>query len=209
MAESASKKTQCEQESELISTEDLSNLQFRALNQAMQDALGQGRDPTQKGLQLWIATRKALQQFGLHQTYSEAHILNTAYLRGIKAIAAGKCIVSPYGWLRSAAYNYIRECSRAQNKTVELQEWHTSACAERREDTIYATAENTSKLEIALQKLSSFEQKLIILKVVRENSWKTIQKILEMEGLGTHQISTLRKQKSRALAKLRKYYQAL
>lgn len=209
MKESASKKTPHTHESELPTTEDLSNLQIHALDQAMQDVLGQGRDPTKKGLQLWIATRKALQQFGLHQRYSEAHILNTAYLRGIKAIAAGKCIVSPYGWLRSASYNYIRECSRAQSKTVELKEWHTSACTERHEDSIYSSSENTSKLHIALQKLTPFEQKLIILKVAHEQSWKNIQKILEIEGLGIHQISTLRKQKSRALAKLRKYYKAL
>ena len=196
-------------ESEYAPTGELGYLQRRDLDQAMADvlALANGNTPSPEGLQLWAFVRRTLHQFSLHRTYSEAYILNTAYLRAVDAINSGKCITRPYGWLRSAAQNYIRECDRAQKKTTEFKEACTSVSSGN--DPVYTTPENLIKLKTALEKLKPLEQRLLQLKVVEGKPWQVIQLELTAEGFGTYQIGALRKQKSRALAKLRKHLETL
>lgn len=201
------------QDTERPFVSDLQYEQRRGLDLAMEHTLGwQGRDPTAQGLHLWMTIRKFLRQFSLDKTYSEAHVLNTVYLRGVEAINTGKCVIRPYGWLRSAAYNYIRECSRAQNKMAELNEEYQLCSLGKfpeQQNDCHLSKKNLAKLQASLQKLNALEQKIIILKIGHSLSWKDIQKILEQEGFGTHRIPTLRKQKSRALNKLRRHYDAL
>ena len=190
---------------------ELNYLQRRDLDAAMADvlALRDGRQPSQQGMHLWVFTRQSIRQFNLQRTYSEAHILNTAYLRAVEAIEDGKCITSPYGWLRSAAYNYIRECDRDRKKKAELNEECFSNEWGSTHDNQRATPENITKLEAALQKLTSLERKILQLKVVDGKSWKAIQAELEATQLGSYRVDTLRKQKSRTLRKLRRYFKAL
>ena len=196
-------------ESEHSPTRDLAYLQRCDLDRAMADVLAllDGNTPSKEGLQLWAFVRKTLQQFSLQRSYSEAYILNTAYLRAVEAIKAGKCITRPYGWLRSAAYNYIRECNRAQKKTTEFKEGYTPVNTEH--DPAYSTPENLIKLKTVLEKLTPLEQRLLHLKIVEGKPWQVIQIELKGEGFGTYKIGTLRKQKSRALTKLRKHFKTL
>lgn len=74
-------------------------------------------------LNIWSFIRKTLHQFDLQGTYSESHILNVVYLRGIEAIQRGKIINSPFGWIRATAFSCIRELSRDQKKGTQLDQY--------------------------------------------------------------------------------------
>lgn len=166
-------------------------------------------------LNIWISIRNMLRQFNLLNTYSESYILNVAYLRGIEAIQKGKTIVNPAGWIRVTAFNYVRELSRTQKKRyVELDENHTQHCLQdpsQLEDFEDADppSDRVQQMRIvraALQKLQPLDQQVLKLKVIEGLSWKRISTILHNQGHKTYSVSTLRKRKSRALAKLHEQY---
>lgn len=162
-------------------------------------------------LDLWMVTTKALRQFNLHHCYSEAHILTTAYLRGVDAINKGKPIVNPHGWLRVTAFNYIRELSRDQKKRVELDEDNENQWLQHndgyggadQEDYISTHAEAIKHLQVALKRLKPIDQRIMTLKVIENQPWKEIRNILVKEGYSSLSETALRKRKSRVIEALR------
>ncbi len=66
--------------------------------------------------------KRSLAQFHLSNSYSITWVLNEAYMRGVKLIAAGERIEKPLAWVRVTAYNIIREQSRDLKKSLPLEE---------------------------------------------------------------------------------------
>ena len=64
--------------------------------------------------------QRELRNFHLHDLYGIAYILNEAYLRGQQKIQDGVTIKNPKAWIRSTAYNVIRELSRRKGSHPPL-----------------------------------------------------------------------------------------
>jgi RNA polymerase sigma factor (sigma-70 family) len=162
------------------------------------------------GRLMYVFVRQMLRQFQLDGSYSEAYILNEAYLRGVKRIQEGKVIYNASAWLKSAARNIVRELARNRQK---LASWDSDFLVQLEqkptEDWSEELANDTITLETAFQLLDPLEQKILNLKIVDELSWCEIQGILRIEGYGDFTEAVLRKKKERALTRLRKKYHAL
>jgi DNA-directed RNA polymerase specialized sigma24 family protein len=151
--------------------------------------------------------RRSLWQFGLLGTYSEACVLNEAYVRGCRSIAEGKRIKNTSSWLKGASYNIIREWSREQRRTTPLQEDHVEGVQElvRSE----ALEDDLETLQIAFQCLPDKDQLLLNLKIGYGLSWKEVQEALKVVEKREVSETSLRKKKERALIKLRKKFHAI
>lgn len=164
---------------------------------------------------LWIFVEKELRRFGLKNAYSISDVINEAYVRGIDSVHAGKIIVNPLAWLRTTCFNVIRELSRQQKKTVELnEEKHQDALLSYQHDNddeneLAHKRKRMTYLNAAFQKLSPLDQRLLTLKVEQGLPWAKIAIILEQEGFGQIPLHTLRKRKSRVQGKLRQQVQSL
>jgi DNA-directed RNA polymerase specialized sigma24 family protein len=159
------------------------------------------------GRLMFAFVRRNLQAFRLDQSYKEAHILNEAFVRGLKRIHSGEIIRNPQAWLRKTAYFIIRELKREQQKVVPFEDYMLD---ERQVDVSSEDLEDDlATMQLALQMLKPSDQKLLNLKIVQGLSWSRIRDILIQEGDGNYDESTLRKRKERALICLRKKYHAL
>jgi DNA-directed RNA polymerase specialized sigma24 family protein len=162
---------------------------------------------------VWVSIRKKLNQFQLAQSYSEAHILAEAYCRGIAAIEKGKTIQNPVAWMRLTSYNYICELSRAQKKSVELdEECHASSYSnliEEDEDPGDIHRRRIKLAREAFQCLSPSYQEIIQLNVIDGFSYNEIQNYFQRSGKGHVKIETLRKRKQRAVECMRYTYERL
>ncbi|MBW4441277.1 MAG: sigma-70 family RNA polymerase sigma factor [Plectolyngbya sp. WJT66-NPBG17] len=159
------------------------------------------------GLALFAFLRRILRQFHLETAYSEAYLLNEAYLRAHRLIQSnGVAILNPAAWLRKVAFNIVQELNRAQLATDPFDETADSIAP--------STIPNTTlkrELEVlkkAVQRLDPEEQKLLNLKIVEEQSWRSIRLYLVADGFHFTE-PALRKKKERALRKLREIYHAL
>ena len=154
---------------------------------------------------LFAFTRRILIQFKLSKNYSEAYILNEAYIRGVKLINKGGVILNLYPWLRSTAYNIVRELSRGRNKFTELNEEVISTS----QDSLLSDEDIDDELlaiKLAYKLLTPEEQQLLHFKIVERYSWSQIRGIMESQGGKIPSESALRKRKERALANLRRIY---
>jgi DNA-directed RNA polymerase specialized sigma24 family protein len=159
------------------------------------------------GRLMYVMVRRSLWQFHLLGIYSEACILNEAYIRGCELIARGEIIRNPEAWLKQTAYNIIREWSRYERKSLPLEEHllpdlQDSVLPEVLEDDL-------GTLRLAFQMLETKDQQLLNLKICNGLSWKEIQEMLQLQGQGHLTEASLRKRKERALARLRKKFHAL
>ncbi|MCC5640792.1 hypothetical protein LC593_34185 [Nostoc sp. CHAB 5844] len=154
--------------------------------------------------------KRSLAQFNLSNSYSPTWVLNEAYMRGIKLIAKGEQIDKPLAWVRSTAYNIIREQSRELNRFVQFEENMTeslincslTACEEIEEELF-------KRVSLAFEKLAPEEKEILILKEVKDLSWKEIKLYLVLQGKEVQHEATLRKRKERALKHLRSIYHSL
>lgn len=157
----------------------------------------------------WKFIHSRIIQFHLN---CDAHsVVNEAYLRGINTINDGKEIYSPLAWMRSTAFNIIRERSRKQNKVN-----YDSPFLENYLDNIHIEADSITMidpevkhlLDAALTSLKPKEQEVLKLRWIDGLSWREIAYKLSCEA---EQISegTIRKRGGRALKRLRKKYQMM
>ncbi len=154
---------------------------------------------------LFAFTRRILIQFKQSRAYSEAYIINEAYIRGVKLINKGGVILNLYPWLRSTAYNIVRELSRGRNKFTELNEEVISTS----QDSLLSDEDIDDELltiKLAYKLLTPEEQQLLHFKIVERYSWSQIRGIMESQGGKIPSESALRKRKERALANLRRIY---
>lgn len=162
------------------------------------------KSPT--GLSLFTSVKQTLVQFHLIGLYSEACIINEAYLRAIKLIEKGETIRSPLAWSRRTAYNHIRELSRAQSKLKPFDENQSEV--EQVSITDAEIEEDFTVIQKAFQMLSAEHQEILNLYVIKGLSWQEVRNHLAQRGENRTE-TTLRKVKERALKKLRKNYHSL
>lgn len=155
--------------------------------------------------------RSKLIQHNLRSWCDEVAVLLWVYLRSVDHIAEGGKITNHSAWVKSVAFNIIRETSRRNKRyqsfdepLIESLSYHHTLDS----DDIDLT-DDMIKVRDAFKALSSKEQLLIYQKVVMNESWTTIQDFLKQEGHGDHSLAALRKQKERAMAKLRNIYHSL
>ncbi len=154
--------------------------------------------------------KRSLAQFNLTNSYSPTWVLNEAYMRGIKLMAKGEQIEKPLAWIRATAYNIIREQSRERNRFLQLEESmieiHVNASLAVSEE---IEEELLKRVNLAFEKLELEEKEILILKEVKDLSWKEIQLHLILQGKEVQNEATLRKRKERALKHLRSIYHSL
>jgi DNA-directed RNA polymerase specialized sigma24 family protein len=160
------------------------------------------------GRLMYAFLRRTLRAFHLEKNYREAYILHEALLRGLNQIKKGQLIYNSSGWLRSTAYNIIRELKRDQQKTVSLEDHHPTE-VEHPAVSSKDLEDDLETISLAFQLLTPMDQRLLNLKIVEGRAWSEIRVILREEGYGDYKEFNLRKRKERALIRLRKKYHAL
>lgn len=166
------------------------------------------------GRSMFAFIRRSLRQFHLETRWSEACILNETYLRAYALIVEKrKPIQVPLAWIRVTAYNVIMELSRDQRKLISIEEnmladWSRGVSATSHFDANSSLTHDLDVLRKAFQNLESEEQRLLNLKIIEGLSWREIRNYLALEGKECTE-AALRKQKERALRKLRSIYHSL
>lgn len=168
------------------------------------------QNPRARSLHSFI--KRTLNQFHLDGFYTEFDIFNQAYLRGVSLTRSGTAINNPKAWMRTTAYNVIRECHRRR------QRYRTSAYDElaeadraRREIEVRQVSETDIALDIqavvsSLKELSPAECQLIRFRVVEGLSWKDVSQRLVELGEEQQSEASLRKRGQRTLSRLRQLY---
>lgn len=159
------------------------------------------------GRLLYAFVRRNLHVFHLNDYFSEAAILNEALIRAVLATRKGTIIRELTAWLRSACYNIIREKSRFRQKFVSLEA--QIDLVEQVEFQPEAIEEDFRYIQAAFEMLEPRDQRLLTLKIIEGRSWEEIHAILKDEEQCNCSIAALRKQKERALVRLRKKFHAL
>jgi RNA polymerase sigma factor (sigma-70 family) len=159
------------------------------------------------GRLIYAFVRRNLHVFHLNDYFSEAAILNEALIRAVEATRKGTIIRELPAWLRSASYNIIREKSRFRQKFVSLES--QPSLLEQVELEPEDIEDDLRYIQAAFGMLEPKDRRLLTLKVVEGRSWQEIYQILKEEGQRDCSIATLRKQKERALVRLRKQFHAL
>jgi DNA-directed RNA polymerase specialized sigma24 family protein len=159
------------------------------------------------GRLMYVLVRRSLWQFHLQGIYSEACILNEAYIRGCELIGRGEVIRNSGAWLKQTAYNIVREWSRYERKSVPLEEHLLADLQDFRSPEVLK--DDLMTLRLAFQMLDAKDQQLLNLKICEGLSWKEIQERLQLQGQGHLTEALLRKRKERALTRLRKKFHAL
>lgn len=159
------------------------------------------------GRLLYAFVRRNLRVFHLNDYFSEAAILNEALIRAVLVTRKGTVIRELPPWLRSTSYNIIREKNRFRQRFVSLE-----AQIDLVEEVGFQPEEIEEDLryiQAAFEMLEPKDQRLLTLKVVEGRSWQEIHAIFKSEGRCNCSIAALRKQKERALVRLRKKFHAL
>ena len=157
----------------------------------------------------WKFIHSRIRQFHLNcDAYS---VVNEAYLRGINAINNGEDIQKPLAWIRSTAFNIIREWSRKQKKETYDSPFLENYLDSNPVDTDSRTViepEVKHLLEAALAHLRPEEQEVLKLRWIDGLSWREIANILSCEDKQILE-GTIRKRGGRALKRLRQKYQMM
>lgn len=155
-----------------------------------------------------------LHQFRLSKHYKAREILTETYLRGIKVYQKGDEIKNKSAWIRSTAYNVIRELRRDLDKhrhddldeismpqaIAYLSSQHDSSSEDQPdEDTL-------SAMKLAFSDLSLEDRALLSLKVLQELSWKEVRNQLNRCWSKVPTEGALRQRKRRALQRLAEHY---
>lgn len=156
-----------------------------------------------------VFIKRRLDQFHLSNDYTSTWVLNEAYMRGIKLLETGTTIENPLAWVRSTAYNIIREQSREHRKFLPLQEGMVECQISHNQITHEEIEEEFKKVTLAFEMLDKEDQEILRLKIIENLSWKEIRIHFISQGKNDLSEATLRKRKERALKCLRTKYHAL
>ncbi|MBD2343636.1 sigma-70 family RNA polymerase sigma factor [Anabaena subtropica] len=153
---------------------------------------------------------RSLAQFNLSNYDSLTEVINEAYIRGVRLLSAGEKIEHPLAWIRVTAYDIIRKQSREFIKFSPIEESHVMRIDQEFNNNI-STNDNESfkKLHIALGELNPDEREILILRNVKNLSWKEIQLYLLSKGKEVKNEAILRKRGNRALERLRSIYNSM
>ncbi|MEM9485548.1 MAG: RNA polymerase sigma factor [Cyanobacteria bacterium P01_F01_bin.116] len=157
----------------------------------------------------WKFIYKKVHQF--HLNCDAYAVVNEAYLRGVKAIENGEDIRKPLPWVRSTAFNIIREWSRKQNRITTDSSFLENYLSNTTIDTELLTDIDTEvgyMLRAALSTLPTQERELLTLRWIDGLSWREIATALSHDGKQVKE-GTVRKRGGRALHRLRDKYKAM
>lgn len=172
---------------------------------------------TPRGRSLRGFIHQSLRQFGLAGYCCEFDVLTEAYLRGVRYTLRGNQIVQSHAWLRSTAYNIIREWKRERARycAVAFEELLDQGVGAYYDDSgpwdmgwqwdmFWAEAE-IQRVVQAFHALDEGDRTLLHWKVVEMLSWQLIHARLAAQGERVS-LPTLRKRGQRALERLRQKY---
>lgn len=174
------------------------------LDKAIEEILGKD-NPYAYSVLTFIHQR--LRQYNLGK-WMEAHdVLHDAYRRGKTAEDQGKTIHNPHAWLKSTAFNIIRERSRAWSSiSTDPQVMEELLPDGTRPEQALIQKEDVKKLQATiavLAKADPYAFRLLYLRTIREYSWQEISDLLSEETRTFVSDVALRQQLSRAKKKFR------
>jgi RNA polymerase sigma factor (sigma-70 family) len=159
------------------------------------------------GTRTFAFVRRCLFQFHMHAYFNESYVLNEVYIRAHRQIVYKAAFIHNIPmWVRTTAYNVIRELSRQQKRQTHLevdesvpnkQDFAKVAHEELEEDLI--------RLHVALNRLDSEDRRLLELKIIQNMTWQEIHELFKHEKKEID-VASLRKRKERAIARLRRIY---
>lgn len=163
-----------------------------------------------QGIAVYAAINRSLFQFHLQGLYDPAYILHEVYLRALESIwIKQQCIYRPIPWIKGAGYNIVRELSRQEGKTESLednQDWDYES--QRYPESEFKPNVEYALITLAYQRLTPEDRRILKLCLVDELSYQEIRAIYAADGCDISSVA-LRKQKSRALKRLRDVYHSL
>ncbi|MBW4440688.1 MAG: sigma-70 family RNA polymerase sigma factor [Plectolyngbya sp. WJT66-NPBG17] len=158
--------------------------------------------------------RRYIYRFNLKSRVEPAEILIEAYLRALRATHEEIKIENPKAWLRSTAYNIVRERSRKEKKEfpTDPQALVLDSACEPGNHCEANCDRNLAILWQAFKQLRAAEPEiaeLIDLQILQQMSWSEIQQHFRNQGRKTPTIEALRQRVSRAKKKLRQLFHKL
>ncbi|NEQ10131.1 MAG: hypothetical protein F6K37_30620 [Moorea sp. SIO4E2] len=172
------------------------------LNEVVVDALSDKRNDSARKLLFFI--KRSLRQFKLDGKWDESEILVEAYIRTRKKIIEYKIsIVNIPAFLNRVSFKIIQEYYKTekQNKEIKLK-----LIGEIKSDLIPKITSNNlieqkiEKLIGSFEDLSPEDRKILVLKIVKGLSWKSIADRLDIRH------DAARKRGERALKRLRERF---
>ena len=150
--------------------------------------------------------RIRLRMFNLLGQYSPDDVVNECLIRWYTAVENGKKTPVLDGWMRSTAFNIVRELRRKTNK-VDLYDPTilSELVAATPDDEDDEDDERRSFVLQALQTLSKKNQELLELRFFRNLSWDEVAVFYSSRGKTVSAIAA-RKRGQRALEELRKVF---
>jgi len=162
--------------------------------------------------------RRLLNQFHLDGLYSDIDIFMDAYLRGVDHVSNPDKpdISNVYPWMRSTAYNVIRELSReCKQRPCEFSDAIEQHQQRQWKAEEYAALQNCLEERIqqliqALSKLTDSEYRIIHLRVIEQLPWQDVQhRLVEEYGEAPSKLPALRQRGKRTLNQLREVFHEL
>jgi DNA-directed RNA polymerase specialized sigma24 family protein len=154
--------------------------------------------------------QRTLTQFKLNHYYDEVDVILKSRDIVLKKITSGLQVTNKQAWFKRICYNVIRDLSkktkREEKNINKLKD--RSIFTDSKEYLIpeLTTTKNVEALFKAFSELSELERQILILREVKELSWKVIGEILvdsNYEVDDKNLVSRVRKKGERALKKLR------
>ena len=157
---------------------------------------------------------QTLKQHGLYSYYDETEIFFQACALVAEKMASGENIKNLPAYLKSIAFNKIRDLSKKkkQEKSLIKRLQNRSELIDDKDNlrSVYTTDPNVKALYTAFQNLDIKERDILILWQVKGDSWKEIGQyfvtIGEEESNTDKLVQRLRQKGHRALKRLRKFY---
>lgn len=151
-----------------------------------------------------------------HNVDAELHeVINECYLRGLLKLQKGEVIINPLAWIRSTAYNVIREMSRSNTKAVadssqvdahlEKTPSSTAKLQLEQQEELSLAQQSFNKVRELLSRLKEEEQLLVELKWLKGLSWEAVAREVSSGGKSV-KTETVKKRGQRAVAKIRKQF---
>lgn len=152
---------------------------------------------------------RTLRQFRLGGTYEAKEVISEAYTRGVKQIKAGTLIDVPLAWLRGTCLHVIRELKRKQSRSDHPKFDPEGCVTEGVAFSEILLREDLWAIQLALKRLSQEEHQLLCIRIFEGLTWQEIGELISQPGDLPLSPGTARQRGSRALKKLRGYYELI
>lgn len=162
-------------------------------------------------LVLWAFLKRTLKQFKLDSMYSETDVIDKTDKITQEKIESGETIDNPPGWFRKTAFNVIRNLSKKEtNQRKNIKKLHNNIETAYYPESLINEDYSEEQVEALCRNwngLSEQERRILILREVKELSWKQVANQLVIENHeidNSRLVDRVRQKGNRALAKLRK-----